>query len=84
MPAKRSRRTNQQSTSGAFAGPAEQREIELAAPAAPVELPVTVDAATGKPAAPKAGPPIRGGGRSGGVGREQGARPARQYAFRRS
>ncbi|RKR87696.1 hypothetical protein BDK92_1988 [Micromonospora pisi] len=44
---------------------------ETSAPAAPL------------PVAPKSGPPLRNG-RSGGVGRGQSARPARQYAFRRS
>ena len=84
MPGKRNSRTNQQSTRGtAFAVPAEPSELDVTRPATPVELPVTGDPAALPPAAPKAGPPVRGG-RAGGVGRGQSARPARQYAFRRS
>ena len=60
-----------------------------AGPNTPIEVPGSPPAEpggerTGKPTVPKGGPTPRGGIRSGGVGRGQGAPQARRYAFRRS
>ncbi|MEV4625237.1 hypothetical protein AB0J90_02945 [Micromonospora sp. NPDC049523] len=84
MPGKRDSRSNRQRKSGAaFAVPVEQRELDVTGKLGPIEVPETGEPASPAPAAPKAGPPVRGG-RSGGVGRSQAARSTRQYAFRRS
>ncbi|WP_329103307.1 hypothetical protein OG792_26385 [Micromonospora sp. NBC_01699] len=85
MPGKSHSRTNGQRKQGvAFVVPAQEREHgDVTGVLGPIEVPETGEPVSLPPAAPKAGPPVRGG-RSGGVGRSQGTRPTRQYAFRRS
>ncbi len=78
MPARRNpkkSRTTPPTPSVADLTPADLAEVTVApvVPALPVE----------RPAAPKAGPPVSGGARSGAL-RDQRAGQARRYAFRRS
>lgn len=82
MPGKRNNQHDRRRRDdAAFAVPEEQRELDLTGLSVPVEAPETDAPAQAQ--APKAGPPVRGV-RSHGVGRSQGTRPTRQYAFRRS
>ncbi|MFK3983978.1 hypothetical protein ACI2K4_26875 [Micromonospora sp. NPDC050397] len=90
MPGKRNKRPDQRpKVDSTFAVPARPPKVDLTRLSDAVEVPTPagpVPPVTVSPVAvtaPKAGPPVRGS-RTGGVGRGQGNRSARQYAFRRS
>jgi hypothetical protein len=87
-PGKRGFSPDQQRVDHGFTIPPDRADLESIKLTGPIEVPVTGDPVTVDPAdvrpAPKAGPSIQGGGRARGVGRGQGAAPARRYAFRRS
>ena len=83
MAAKRTPRTSSNSNETDFKVELRRADLPAVELPASIGLPKIADETVDRPAAPKAGPPVRGRGGSVGLGRGQVGRN-RQYAFRRS